>query len=203
MTERLERVDGRNARRDRNTEAVLDAAHELFVDGNLSPSVEDVAARSGVSLRSVYRYFEDVDALMRAAIARRVELLDDLFVLTGLGEGGLAERIERYVDHRLMLHQRLAPAVRAAVLRAPTAPPIAEQLRRRRQQLAEQTERHFALEFTAMGTVRAAAIAACVDALFQFEAMEHLRSVRRLTKPKVRSALVAGLSALLEPPAQR
>lgn len=44
----VERVDGRNARRDRNTEAVLDAVHDLFVEGLIFPSVDDVARRSGV-----------------------------------------------------------------------------------------------------------------------------------------------------------
>ncbi len=43
--------DGRTARRDRNSDAVLDAVHELFVEGQLVPTVEEVAARSGVSTR--------------------------------------------------------------------------------------------------------------------------------------------------------
>ena len=36
-------VDGRTARRDRNREAVLDAAIELFAEGVLSPSATQVA----------------------------------------------------------------------------------------------------------------------------------------------------------------
>ena len=46
---------------------------ELFTEDQLAPNAADVAARSGVSLRSVYRYFEDLDALVRAAIARHAE----------------------------------------------------------------------------------------------------------------------------------
>ena len=34
------RVDGRTARRDRNSDAVLDAVHELFVERQLVPTVE-------------------------------------------------------------------------------------------------------------------------------------------------------------------
>ena len=50
--------DGRLARRDRNRIAVLDAAIELFAEGVLDPTPDDVATRAGISARSVYRYFE-------------------------------------------------------------------------------------------------------------------------------------------------
>jgi AcrR family transcriptional regulator len=91
-------VDGRTARRDRNSEAVLDAVRELFIEGNYTPTAEAVAARSGVSLRSVYRYFEDTEALFRAAIARRVAQAEPLFVFPDLGEGELDDRIARLVS---------------------------------------------------------------------------------------------------------
>ena len=66
---------------------MLDTVHEMFVEGNFSPSVEDVAARSGVSLRSVYRYFEDTEALLHLAIERRIALVGELYALDNLGEG--------------------------------------------------------------------------------------------------------------------
>ena len=57
--------DGRTARRDRNRDAVLDAVLDLFGEDSLAPAPAEVAERSGVSLRSVYRYYEDRDALYR------------------------------------------------------------------------------------------------------------------------------------------
>ena len=57
--------DGRLARRDRNRTAVLDAMLALFTEGDLDPSPEQVAARAGISPRSVYRYFDDREALLR------------------------------------------------------------------------------------------------------------------------------------------
>ena len=190
------RIDGRNARRDRNSEAVLDAVNELFTEGKLVPSVEEVAQRSGVSLRSVYRYFDDTDALLRAAVARRVTLLADLFVLPDVGVGPLADRIERYVAHRLALYARLAPSVRAALLRAPHTPLIAEQIERRRRELLAQTEEHFATELGSLAPAAAEATLACVDALCQFESVEHLRVRRKMSKARTRAALVRGLTAL-------
>src|SRR6478609_12060550 len=98
------RVDGRTARRDRNSDAVLDAVHELFVEGEIVPTVEDVAARSGVSPRSVYRYFPDSRALLGAALTRRIEVAEPLWELEDVGRGSLDDRIQRLVAHRLALY---------------------------------------------------------------------------------------------------
>jgi AcrR family transcriptional regulator len=194
MTDRL---DGRTARRDRNSDAVLDTVHDMFVEGNFSPAVEEVAARSGVSLRSVYRYFEDTDALLRLAIQRRVALVGELFVLPNLGVGTLEERIRAVVNHRLVLHAKLGPTVRAAVLRAPYSPLLAEQVQRRRQLLSDQMEIHFAPEVEALGGTRGKELLECADALCSFEAMEQLRFLKGLSVARTRSTMVTGLKALL------
>lgn len=197
MTTTGEQVDGRKARRDRNSEAVLDAVRELFVEGNYLPTAEAVAARSGVSLRSVYRYFEDTDALFRAAVARRVQLAEPLFVLPELGEGDLDDRIARLVDHRLALHAALGPEARAAVLRGPSAPLVNEALEARRRQLTAQLDQHFAPELRAIGGARAQALLRCMDLLLQFESVEQLTRQSSLTKARARRVLITGLRALL------
>ncbi|MCW2544252.1 MAG: putative TetR family transcriptional regulator [Frankiales bacterium] len=190
-------VDGRTARRDRNSEAVLDTVHQMFVEGNFSPAVDEVAARSGVSLRSVYRYFEDTEALLRMAIQRRVSLVEGMFVLPGIGVGTLQQRIEGVVNHRLVLHAKLGPTVRAAVLRAPYSPLLAEQVQRRRQLLSEQMAEHFAPELATMTKTKAEEVLACADALCEFEAMEHLRARRGMSVARTRKAMITGLTALL------
>jgi AcrR family transcriptional regulator len=191
------KLDGRTARRDRNTEAVLDTVHDMFVEGNFSPAVEEVAARSGVSLRSVYRYFEDTEELLRMAIERRMTLVDDLYVLRKIGEGTLAARITALVNHRLVLHGKLGPTARAAVQRAPYSPQIAAQAHRRRTLLSEQVATHFAGELATLGDPRGAQVAACIDALCEFEAIELLRVHRGLSVTQTRQALTVGVSALL------
>ena len=192
-----DKLDGRTARRDRNTEAVLDTVHDMFVEGNFSPAVEEVAARSGVSLRSVYRYFEDTEELLRMAIERRMMLVDEFYVLRKIGEGTLPARIAALVNHRLVLHGKLGPTVRAVMQRAPHSQQIAAQARRRRTLLSEQVAMHFASELDALGDPRGPEIAACIDALCEFEAVELLRVQRGLTVTRTRQAMITGVTALL------
>src|SRR5438128_1011303 len=65
-------VDGRRLRREQNREAVLDALVELFAEGLYQPSANDIAERAGISPRSLFRYFDDIDDLNRATIERQL-----------------------------------------------------------------------------------------------------------------------------------
>ena len=190
-------IDGRRARRHRNSDAVLDAVHALFVEGQLEPTVEDVAARSGVSLRSVYRYFPDRDQLLQAALARRMQVAEPFFHLEDLGEGPLDQRIERFAQHRLDLYDSMAPTARVALSTASSAPVIADVVRRRRRQLTDQAAAHFAPELEALGDDAADDLLVAVDVLCQFESLEALRVERGLSPARTRRVLVAGLRALL------
>jgi AcrR family transcriptional regulator len=59
---------------ERTREAILDAAQELFrADPQLDPSLDALAARAGVSTRTVIRQFGSKEGLLEAAIAAGVE----------------------------------------------------------------------------------------------------------------------------------
>jgi AcrR family transcriptional regulator len=190
-------ADGRTARRDRNRDAVLDAVLDLFVDGSIAPAPAEVAARSGVSLRSVYRYFEDMDALVRAAIARNLARMGHLFDLDGLGEGSRSERIERMVAARLRLHDAIAPMARAAVARAPQHALIDERLQETRLLLRRQIEEMFARELVALDRRDRGDVVAAVDVLLGLDGLDHLRRQRGLGDDEAQRVLVGALAALL------
>jgi AcrR family transcriptional regulator len=190
-------VDGRRARRHRNSDKVLDAVHELFVEGYLLPTVEDVARRSGVSLRSVYRYFPDRHQLLIAALGRRMKVAVPLFRLDAIGEGTREERIERYVDQRLRLYDQIAPTVRAALSPAAEQPAIVEAVQSRKRLLSRQTRQHFAEELEAWPKEYAADVLLAIELLFQFESVELLRAERGLSTKRSGRVLATGLASLL------
>jgi AcrR family transcriptional regulator len=55
--------DGRLARGQRTREAVIDALFDLYAEGNLTPTIEDIASRVGRTTRSIYTHFQDKEAL--------------------------------------------------------------------------------------------------------------------------------------------
>lgn len=189
--------DGRTARRDRNREAVLDAVLDLFADGSMAPVPAEVAERSGVSLRSVYRYFDDLEALARAAIARQMERFGPVAEIDHLGEGPLDDRIERIVDSRLRLFEAIGATRRAAIQRAPSNPLLAEQLERTRVALAEQTEAMFAPELAALAAADRRDVAPALDLLLGFESIDQLRRAQGLDETQTRGVLRTALTRLL------
>jgi len=183
--------------------AVLDAVLELFIKGDLIPSPEAIAQRSGVSLRSVYRYLAASRDLVHAAIERHLEQVGPLFALDPLGEGPFATRVEQLVTARLRLHQATAPMARAAQARTrmratPASEIIKESLNARRGLLRVQLSRHFAPELATFGP-RADAILAAADALTQIEAIDWYLVDGGYTLPQTRDALIIGLERLLAP----
>lgn len=192
-------VDGRAARRDRNRTAVLDAVLELFAEGNVDPGPDDVALRVGLSARSVYRYFEDREALLRAAIDRNLEITIPLFLIHAIGEGPLDERIDRFVTARLRLYEAIAATSRAARVQAAANEIIREQVEVTRRALREQIEKQFATELDALPARRRRSIAAAADALFQLESLDIYRVHRGFSSTETRTLLVDALHALLDP----
>ncbi len=196
-------VDGRTARKDRNMMAVLDAVLELFIRGDLIPSPEAIAQRSGVSLRSVYRYLAASRDLVHAAIERHLEQVAPLFALDPLGEGPFVTRVEQFVTMRLQLHHAVAPMARAAQARTRMRPTeaseiIKESLNARRGLLRVQLSKHFAPELTTFGQ-RADAILAAADALTQIETIDWYLVDGGYSVPQTRQAMITGLTRLLTP----
>ena len=190
-------VDGRTARRDRNRDLVLDAVIALFTEGKLAPNAAEVAERSGVSLRSVYRYFEDQDALVRAAIARHAELVAPLHEVADLGIGPFDERVRRFVACRIRLYEAAAPTARATLVRAPTNHYLRDEMARAREALRVQAEAMFEPELAAMSAAERRAAAAALDTLLQFESAEHLRVRLGFTPAQTADVLRRTLTALL------
>ena len=191
------RADGRRARRDRNRERVVDAMLELYREGDLRPSVHTVAERSGVSHRSVFRYFDDLGELCRVAIDRQFVALFDLWVVPDTGIGPLDERVDRLVEQRLALYDAAASVWRVGQTRAPFEPVLERNLQRTAADKVEQMRRHFAAELDGLNPDRAALLAEALAAMCSLDAIELLRHVRALDRPTTAAILSSMLSAVL------
>ena len=57
------KVDGRRARGIRTRDAIVSALIDLIAGGDIAPTAQRIADRAGVSVRSVYQHFTDVEGL--------------------------------------------------------------------------------------------------------------------------------------------
>ena len=93
--------DGRTARRGRNREAVIRALLDLIEEGRFDPATSVIAERAGVSHRSLFRYFDDLDDLVREAI--NIAFADAVEVghIHRIGQGPLDQRIDDLIRSRI------------------------------------------------------------------------------------------------------
>jgi TetR/AcrR family transcriptional regulator, regulator of autoinduction and epiphytic fitness len=170
-----EQEDGRRARRDRNREAVVDAYLELVREGDMHPSVADVAERSGVSHRSVFRYFADKDELARTAVQRQLAWASSLAPIPVEVTAPLDQRIAALVERRAAMFERIGLVGRLSRALAGRQPIIAEQLELSRRFFRKQVKTLFERELAALGEPEAGEALGAIDVLCSFEAYDLLR----------------------------
>lgn len=187
-------TDGRRLRRENNREAVLDVLVDLFREGNYTPTSAEIAARAGLSLRSLCRYFDDFDDLIRAAIDRQqgqaLTLLDP-----DVGpDAPTAEKAEALAAARLRTFEAIAPAARAARVCAHRQSVVRDRMREARRFLRRQLATLFAAELAGRGPE----VLAAMDVICSFESYELLRGDQGLSRARTGRAIAGALTALLD-----
>jgi AcrR family transcriptional regulator len=187
-------VDGRVRRGERNREAIIDALLACYDDGVPDPSLPDIAARAGVSVRSVHNHFDDVEAL-RAEVAQRQWQRYAHLTVPPPANAPFAVRIVAVVDGRADLFEAVSPVRRAALLSVHESPTIAANLAKADRRLRRSLERAFAPELrdAARETLDA------LDALLSWDVWNRLRVAQGCSTVRAKKVLIASMKALFQP----
>jgi AcrR family transcriptional regulator len=185
-------ADGRVQRRERSKTAVVDAILDLLAEGNARPTAQQVSERSGVSMRTIFRLFDDMTSLHQAAIERQAERVMALLVPL-VDAGPVADRIEALVTNRATVFEAITPVRRAAVRLAATSPNIAEGLAMAAVAFRRQVAATLRPELDGTGP----AVLETVDLVTSWEAWERLRTTQGLTVDEAVQVVGGTLFALL------
>jgi AcrR family transcriptional regulator len=113
-------ADGRHARSERSRQAMVDALLALLREGVVRPSSAQIAERAGVTQRTLFNQFGDMESLVTAACGRQVRRYLEL--QPSAGTGPVEERVRRYCLGLERLLEEIMH-VRWAVLTNPGMPP--------------------------------------------------------------------------------
>ncbi|HAT08729.1 MAG TPA: hypothetical protein DCS39_05695 [Rhodobiaceae bacterium] len=102
----LKIVDGRRKRSERSRAAIITATLNLIDNGNFAPTARQIAEEAGIGLRSFFRHFDDMEALMDTIDQHMRGYYEPLFVRP-FKDGTLEERIEDIVIDRSEAYERL------------------------------------------------------------------------------------------------
>jgi AcrR family transcriptional regulator len=190
-------VDKRRLRTERGRDLVVTALLEFFDEGESQPGAARIAARAGVSERSVFRYFDDLDALAAEAVERQIARTRDLFAPPDTG-GSLDRRVRALADQRLRIHDAVATVSEAGRRIEARAPSVAAAFAFRRRLLREQVATQFASELDRhRGRARAELLDAA-DAAASFEQIDQLRTVAGYSVARSRAVVIRTLTALFD-----
>lgn len=190
-------VDGRTARGQRTRENVVDALLALQEEGDLSPTAQQVAARAGVALRTVFGHFSDMETLWAEAGQRELQKLVSLAEPVD-PDWPLDARVAQFCDSRSRVLEALLPVMRAARLREPMSPQLQ---RNRRLFIAAgdaEVQAAFARELDVMDDHSRTR---CLDALYlacsgpAWEALRHDRGLSPQESATVMASMVTALVA--------
>ncbi|WBC16363.1 TetR/AcrR family transcriptional regulator [Micromonospora sp. WMMA1998] len=189
------RVDGRAARAERTRAAIVEAHLALIDAGDLRPTGERIAERAGVSLRTLWTNFKDMETLFAATGRRIGERQAAIWrpVAPGLP---LNTRIAEFSGQRARMLEVLAPSARASALREPFSP----QLRRNREaaiaRVRQEIEAVFGAELAHAGPGRGQLLDA-VTVACTWAAWSMMRDAMGLDVEAARAAMARTLRALL------
>jgi AcrR family transcriptional regulator len=190
-------VDGRTARSARTRAAVVTAVLELVREGDPRPTAREIAARAGISLRSVYVHFDDLDDLFAAAGARQSEEIAHLLYAV---DASLPppERIDEVVRQRALLWEALAPVRRAALVWASSSSSLRERNEQVTNRAIRDLARVFATELRCCDPDHQPVVLEAMNVACSSGAWEVLRTERGLSVDDATGVVAATLTALVE-----
>ncbi len=186
-----EEVDGRILRGQRTKEAVVEAFLSLIEDGDPQPTARAIATRAGVSLRSVWQHFDDLETLYLAAGRREMDKVGPMMAIVDPALP-TAERVTTFVTRRVDALETMAPVARAARLREP----FSRQLRTNRDTFKKRyrdwIEKTFSPELAEMSADERLDVIEAILLAGSFSAWSALRDEQSL--PLERALAVLGLT---------
>jgi AcrR family transcriptional regulator len=191
-----EPADGRAARSHRSRRAIVDAMRTLHAEGDLRPTAPRIAERAGVSLRTVWQQFADMETLMVEANRRDNEIMRSLMQRIDPDQP-LAARVALFTGQRARILEQMTPSWRAARLYEPFS---AELTRNRVRTLAmakASLETVFARELAELAGTKRQQLIDGLHAVSIWSFWESLRTDLNLDPGQAEELLRATFTALL------
>lgn len=187
-------ADGRRLRSAHSRRRIVDAMIELIRAGNLAPSAEAVSRQADVSLRTVFRHFDDMDSLYQEMSAVvEAEVLP--FWSEPLRDAPWPELLTELIARRARVFERIMPFKLAGNLRRHQSV-----LLERRHRDMNDTQRRVVESVLPAGLKTDPLLLEALDLLLCFESWHRLRADQGLSVPKAQAVLQAACLAVTQPP---
>jgi AcrR family transcriptional regulator len=188
-------VDGRSARTARTHSALTEALLALLDEGDLKPTAERIAARAGVSERTLFQHFPDREALFQGAALAQAERIGPMIEPLPSPEAPLEDRVRALAAQRARVLEKVTSVRRAALQLEPTSETVAGWLRAVRDGAAAEVAGVFAPELE--GREDRDELLSALVAAAAWPSWESLRAHQGLPPERAEAVMRRTLAALL------
>ncbi len=183
--------DGRRQRSQRSRQKIVAAMLKLVRGGEMRPSAAQVAEASGVSLRTVFRHFEEMDSLFREMTAIIEQEIKPI-LMRPLTSTNWRAQVDELISKRIDVYERIMPMkVSGSVRRFQSA------------YLKEDYDEFLAIERAGLKNVlpkavqKNAQLYAALEMTISFEAWRSMRQDRGLSAKQAEGVLQFAVDKLL------
>lgn len=169
-----DKMDGRRARGLRTRDAIISSLLDLIAGGDIAPTAQRIADRAGVSVRSVYQHFADVEGLYADAAERTYAWARNT-VRDVDASLPLARRVEAYVEARSAVLESLLPFHRSVRLMEPSSERVRAYRAAMEKWDKDRISKVFSPELRSMEAPRRGTTLAAIDAIASADTWDHLR----------------------------
>ncbi len=196
MTAPVETTDGRVLRGERTRRRLVESLLDLINDGVRAPTASQIAQRAGVSVRSVFQHFSDLEALYEDLAGEQRERVAPLLASLQRPQH-LSDRIDALVAHRSELFETIAPVRHAIGGRSADSPALRGRLEELSAALRAQLGELFADELGGSGAEQPGTTLDALDVACSFEAWDRLRVQQHLSPADAATVMRRMVTALL------
>lgn len=185
-------TDGRRRRSENSRDRIVAAMLELVAEGHITPAAEQVAARAGIGLRTVFRQFKDMEGLY-AAMTRRLSRHYEMW-LSPFEAPDWRGRLDEVIVWRLTTYECLLPFKRAGDAHRHMSPAI-----------RTEHDRILAVMRARLQSILPAAIAddpvafEALDLLLSFDAWQRLRDDQALSVERANAVVQVAVARIVDP----
>lgn len=188
----LKIIDGRRKRSERSRAAIITATLNLIDNGNFAPTARQISEEAGIGLRSFFRHFDDMEALMDTIDQHMRGYYEPLFVRP-FKDGTLEERVEDIVIDRSEAYERLKKIMMTSQAQLWRSEVVQKNYARNQKGLRKHLEKWLPELKSQNPANREAAHAAA-----SFENWHRLRQHQKLNISDARMAMMVAIKSLLD-----
>lgn len=179
----VEREDGRRLRSDRNRAVIVLAMFKLIRGGDMSPGAAKVANAAGLSLRTVFRHFKEMDTLYRE-MTTLIEAEIRPIAEQPFTARGWRERLDEMISRRAQIYERIMPLKVAGSIRR-----FQSSFLRRDYDRFVQMEREGILQILPTRIQADTKMVAAIEMATAFQAWRRLRQDQELTPAQAEAVI--------------